>query len=53
MVTYCLLDRGYHDAIPFLERLGIEHKMPALLQQGQKQLSTKNANDSRIVTNNR
>ena len=48
-----LVDRGYRDAIPFLERLGIEHKMPALLQQGQKQLSTEDANDSRIVTKNR
>ncbi|XP_018365999.1 PREDICTED: uncharacterized protein LOC108765508 [Trachymyrmex cornetzi] len=48
-----LVDRGYRDAIPLLQRLGIDHKMPALLERGQRQLSTQDANDSRIVTKNR
>lgn len=48
-----LVDRGYRDAIPFLERLGIRHKMPALLQRGQRQYTTDDANATRIVTKNR
>jgi len=46
------VDRGYRDAIPLLQRLGIDHKMPALLKHGQRQLPTQDANDSRIVTKN-
>lgn len=26
-----VIDQGYRDAIPLLERIGIDHKMPALL----------------------
>ncbi|XP_066600076.1 uncharacterized protein [Prorops nasuta] len=48
-----LVDRGYRDAVPLLQRLGIDHKMPALLKHGQRQLSTQDANDSRIITKNR
>ncbi|XP_058796541.1 uncharacterized protein LOC131667246 [Phymastichus coffea] len=48
-----LVDRGYRDAVPLLQRLGIEHRMPALLQYGQRQLTTVDANDSRTVTKNR
>ena len=45
-----LVDRGYRDVIPFLNRLGISYKMPALLERGQHQLTTEQANDSRIIT---
>lgn len=45
-----LVDRGYRDCIPFLEQLGIESRMPALLERGQRQLTTEDANQSRIVT---
>ncbi|XP_077275553.1 uncharacterized protein LOC143904609 [Temnothorax americanus] len=48
-----LVDRGYRDAIPLLQRLGIDHKMPPLLEHGHRQLPTQDANDSRIVTKNR
>lgn len=48
-----MVDRGYRDAIPLLQRLGIDHKMPALLEHRQRQLPTQEANDSRIVTKNR
>lgn len=51
-----LVDRGYRDAIPLLQRLGIDHKMPALLEHEQRQLPTQEANDSRqmmIITKNR
>ncbi|XP_071648173.1 uncharacterized protein [Temnothorax longispinosus] len=47
-----LADRGYRDAIPLLQRLGIDHKMPPLLEHGQRQLPTQDANDSRIVKKN-
>ena len=45
-----LVDRGYRDAIPLLQRHGIDHRMPALTQPGQRQLQTEDANNSRIVT---
>lgn len=45
-----LVDRGYRDCIPLLNHLGITYKMPALLERGHRQLSTEDANDSRIVT---
>ncbi|KAL1488612.1 hypothetical protein ABEB36_014415 [Hypothenemus hampei] len=48
-----IVDRGYRDVLPFLDNLGIEYKMPALLQQGQRQLNTEEANDSRLVTKTR
>lgn len=48
-----MVDRGYRDAAPILDRLGIQMKMPSLLQRGQKQLTTEEANASRIVTKNR
>lgn len=48
-----LVDRGYRDAIPTLERLGINVQMPSLLERGEQQLSTEDANASRIVTKNR
>lgn len=44
------MDRGYSDALPFLENLGINYKMLALLQ---RQLNTEEANDSRLITKTR
>lgn len=48
-----LVDRGYRDAVPFLQQLGIEHQMPALVPPGQRQLSTEEANNTRIITKSR
>lgn len=48
-----LVDRGYRDAIPFLQLLGINHKMPALVPNGHRQLSTEDANETRIITKSR
>lgn len=48
-----IVDRGYRDARPLLEGLGITCKMPSLLPQGQRQLSTHEANQSRLVTKTR
>lgn len=45
-----IVDRGYRDATDLLARLGIHWRMPALLEQGQSQLSTEAANDSRLIT---
>ncbi|RLU23819.1 hypothetical protein DMN91_004027 [Ooceraea biroi] len=48
-----IVDRGYRDAIELLARLGIVWKMPALLEANERQLSTEDANDSRLVTKSR
>ncbi|KAL1488844.1 hypothetical protein ABEB36_014639 [Hypothenemus hampei] len=48
-----IVDRGYRDAIPLFEELGIKWKMPALLNRNERQLSTEDANESRLVTNSR
>lgn len=48
-----ILDRGYRDSIPLLESKGIVVKMPALLKRGQKQLTTEEANESRLITKTR
>lgn len=48
-----IVDRGYRDATELLARLGIIWKMPTLLQQGRNQLTTEEANDSRLVTKTR
>lgn len=45
-----VLDRGYRDATELLDQLGITWKMPALLEGNQRQLSTEQANQSRLVT---
>lgn len=37
-------------AIELLDRLGVIHKMPALMARGQTQLSTEDANETRLVT---
>lgn len=48
-----IVDRGYRDSIPLLNQLGITWKMPALLPAGRRQLTTEEANDSRLVTKTR
>ncbi|XP_025264350.1 uncharacterized protein LOC112637886 [Camponotus floridanus] len=48
-----IVDRGYRDATELLARLGIIWKMPARLQQGRNQITTEEANDSRLVTKTR
>ncbi|CAC5387948.1 unnamed protein product [Mytilus coruscus] len=39
-----VLDRGFRDAIPLLEDLGIQAEMPRFLKKGDKQFSTEDAN---------
>lgn len=48
-----IVDRGYRDATGLLTQLGIEWKMPALLPPREQQLSTVDANESRLVTKQR
>ncbi|XP_029173786.1 uncharacterized protein LOC114942563 [Nylanderia fulva] len=48
-----IVDRGYRDATELLARLGILWKMPAIIQPDERQLSTEDANDSRLVTKTR
>lgn len=45
-----VVDRGFRDCISTLNQLGFEVKLPAFLDNGAKQLTTKQANESRIVT---
>ena len=45
-----VVDRGFRDSLSMLADLGIKAEMPALLSKGQKQLSTGEANASRLVT---
>lgn len=47
-----LLDRGFRDCVAFVKDKGFDVKMPALLQvsRDKKQLSTAEANNSRLVT---
>lgn len=45
-----VVDRGYRDAIPTLQRLGIDVRMPALIEAEERQLTTEAANATRLVT---
>ena len=45
-----VVDRGFRDALPLLDDMGIQAEMPKFLSKGQKQLSTEDANMSRLVT---
>ncbi|KAL4231065.1 hypothetical protein ACF0H5_008648 [Mactra antiquata] len=45
-----VVDRGFRDSFTLLEDLGIKVKMPSFMKKGDKQLSTKDANSSRLVT---
>ena len=48
-----IVDQGYQDAIPLLERFGIRYKMPPVLRRGERQLTTEDANDARLITKTR
>lgn len=48
-----IVDRGYRDAIGMMDALGLEHRMPCSVRPGQRQLSTEEANESRLVTKTR
>lgn len=50
-----LLDRGFRDCVQFFQNEGFDVKMPSLLQQSNNktQLSTNDANQTRLVTANR
>ena len=45
-----VVDRGFRNAVAFLNGLGYIVKMPAILESGQSQLPTEKANESRRVT---
>ena len=45
-----VVDRGFRDAVAFLNGLGYVVKIPALLERGQSQLPTEKANESCRVT---
>uniref|UniRef100_A0ABD2WGS7 DDE Tnp4 domain-containing protein n=1 Tax=Trichogramma kaykai TaxID=54128 RepID=A0ABD2WGS7_9HYME len=48
-----IVDRGYRDVVPMLENLGFECRMSPLLEPGQNQLSTEDANEARMITKTR
>ena len=48
-----VMDRGYRDAIEFLEDLNINCEMPSILPRGQRQFTTEEANQSRKCTKTR
>lgn len=45
-----LVDRGYRDAVQFLETLRCQVKIPPTLEQNQRQLPTEMANLARMIT---
>jgi GTP-dependent phosphoenolpyruvate carboxykinase len=45
-----VIDRGFRDSLQLLEELGIKGEMPRLMGKGDKQMSTSDANASRLVT---
>lgn len=48
-----LVDRGYRDAIPFLNEREVVCKMPISLGNGQRQFTTEEANGNRLITKSR
>ena len=46
----CIVDRGFRDVVEFLEERGLCVQMPVYLKKGSKQLSTEDANTSRLIT---
>lgn len=46
----CIVDRGFRDAVEFLEDHGYNVKMPFYLNKNSKQHTTEEANKSRLVT---
>lgn len=47
------MSHGYRDVLPLFENLGIDPKMPALLQPSERQLGTQTPNVSRTITKTR
>ncbi|CAF1315801.1 unnamed protein product [Didymodactylos carnosus] len=45
-----IVDRGFRDVVPVFTDLGYEVKMPYYLEKGNKQYTTLQANESRLVT---
>lgn len=45
-----VVDRGFRDAVDFLEEAGFHVKIPCYLPKGAKQHSTEEANMSRLIT---
>lgn len=45
-----IVDRGFRDAVTFMEENGLQVHMPFHLPRGKKQHSTTEANISRMVT---
>ncbi|KAH9636744.1 hypothetical protein HF086_007642 [Spodoptera exigua] len=45
-----ILDRGFRDSLPLLERCGYQVHVPLSPEDGESQLSTRDANKSRAVT---
>lgn len=45
-----VVDRGFRDSLTLLEDLGLVSAMPAFMKKGEKQMSTADANTSRLVT---
>ncbi|XP_056011994.1 uncharacterized protein LOC125671681 [Ostrea edulis] len=45
-----VVDRGFRDSLDYLQEMGICAKMPTFLRKGEKQMSTENANTSRLVS---
>lgn len=48
-----VVDRGYRDALEFLHGLELDSQMPALLRPGQRQFTTAEANQNRLITKTR
>ncbi|XP_060602549.1 uncharacterized protein LOC132755673 [Ruditapes philippinarum] len=45
-----VVDRGFRDSLQVLEEMGIKAQMPKFMPKGAKQLTTMDANHSRLVT---
>ena len=45
-----VVDRGFRDSVALLKDLGIQAEIPAFMKRGEKQMSTEEANTSRLVT---
>ena len=45
-----VVDRGFRDSLDVLKELGIRAEMPRLLKKGEKQMTSLDANASRLVT---
>lgn len=45
-----IVDRGFRDAVEYLEGIGLKVEMPSYLTKGKKQHTVEEANLSRLVT---